>query len=80
MWLKKKVVVPLSVFSKQLNKSKAVVPKISENGINLTARMSNDQIVIEWQEQADEQSNETSSGSSDRNNKLIDIAGDDAKE
>ncbi len=80
MWLKKKVVVPLSVFSKQLNKSKAVVPKISENGINLTARMGNDQIVIEWQEQADEQSNETSSGSSDRNSKLIDIAGDNAKE
>ena len=78
MWLKKKVVVPLSVFSKQLNKSKAVVPKISENGINLTARMGNDQIVIEWQEQADEQSNETSSGSSDRNSKLI--AGDNAKE
>ncbi len=80
MWRKKKVIVPLSVFSKQLNKSKAVDPKISENGINVTARMGNDQIVIEWQEKADEQSIETGSRSSDNDNKLADNAGGDAAE
>lgn len=78
MWLKKKVVVPLSVFSKQLNKSKSVDPKVCEKAVNLTARTGNDHVVIEWQEQVDEQPTETGSGSSDGSNQLADDASSDA--
>ena len=78
MWLKKKVVVPLSVFSKQLNKSKSIDPKVSEKAVNLTARMGNDHVVIEWQELVDEQPTEDGSGSGDSSHKLVDDAGDDA--
>lgn len=80
MWIRKKNVVPMSTFVKQVNKSKSIENKIPEDGVNLTARLSNGHVVIEWQEKQDEQSTEAGSGSSDGNNKLADTASDDAAE
>lgn len=78
MWHRKRVVVPFKSVAKHLNKSKLIDPKISEDAVNLVARISNGQIVIEWQEKADEQSDKDDSGSSDGDNKLADPAGVDA--
>lgn len=80
MWIRKKNVLPMSTFVKQVNKSKSIENKIPENGVNLTARLSNGHVVIEWQERQNEQSIEAGSGSSDGNNKLADIASDDVTE
>ncbi len=80
MWIRKKNVVPMPTFVSQVNKLKSIENKIPEDGVNLTARLSNGHVVIEWQEKQDEQSTKASRGSSDGNNKLADTASDDATE
>ena len=80
MWIRKRIVTPFKAVAKHLNKSKSIDPKIPEDAVNLVAKISNGQIVIEWQEKDDEQSDKDNSGSGNGDNKLADPPGVDAAE